>query len=39
MAVRSIVKITDKELCTGCGLLRHPQSEGAIEIVDGKATI
>jgi NAD-dependent dihydropyrimidine dehydrogenase PreA subunit len=35
---RKIVKI-DEETCNGCGACVTPCAEGAIEIVDGKATV
>lgn len=38
MVVRNIVKI-DAEKCTGCGLCIVACAEGALKIVDGKATL
>jgi ferredoxin len=38
MVERQIVRI-DEELCDGCGLCVTPCAEGAIELVDGKATV
>jgi MinD superfamily P-loop ATPase len=37
-ATRQIVRI-DPELCNGCGACVSPCAEGAIAIVDGKATV
>lgn len=38
MVVRNIVKI-DEEKCTGCGLCVTACAEGALQIIDGKATL
>ena len=36
--IRKIIEI-DKEKCNGCGLCAHACHEGAIGMVDGKATL
>ena len=36
--IRKIIEI-DKEKCNGCGLCAHACNEGAIGMVDGKATL
>ena len=36
--IRKIIEI-DKEKCNGCGLCAHACHEGAISMVDGKATL